>query len=244
MAEEISGAAWPTHTARPSRRNLSDDVCSYVRDLIISGKVRAGDFLRIEAIAREVGVSITPVREGLLALSREGFVDVKPRRGFVVAPLSARDLADIFELQAYISGELAARAAAERDDDYVVRLRAQYEAHHAAWQTDDTEAIERANHEFHRLVHGASGSRKLVWVLGSLSRYVPRRFYGSVTSWQHTREPHPVDYHRQILAAVEEGDAARARTVMRDHVLRAGETLAQHLRSVGVLTDDRADETS
>ena len=69
------------------RGQLSDEVAGYVRELIMSGNLRPGEFIRQERIADELQLSATPVREGLLLLRGEGFLELKPRRGFVVAPL-------------------------------------------------------------------------------------------------------------------------------------------------------------
>src|SRR5689334_8388331 len=97
-------------SSNSQRQQLSEDVASYVRELIISGRVRPGDFLRTEPIAEAVGVSNTPVREGLLLLSGEGFVELVPRRGFMVSAFSRQDVRDIFWAQAALAAELAGRA--------------------------------------------------------------------------------------------------------------------------------------
>jgi len=110
------------------RRQLGDEVAGYVRDLIMSGQLRSGDFIRQERIADELGLSATPVREGLLSLRGEGFVQLVPRRGFVVAPLSASDVRDLFTAQALIAGELVSRAAARMD---AAELREITGIHHA-----------------------------------------------------------------------------------------------------------------
>lgn len=65
------------------RRQLSDEVADYVRELIMSGQVRHGEFLRLERVADDLGISVTPVREALLSLRGEGFVTLEPRRGFM-----------------------------------------------------------------------------------------------------------------------------------------------------------------
>src|SRR3954468_16706555 len=101
---------------------LPEEVAAYVRELIISGAVRPGDFLRLEPIAEAVGVSNTPVREGLLALRSEGFVRLVPRRGFVVAPFSAQDVRDLFWAQSVLAGELAARAALNITPEKIAEL--------------------------------------------------------------------------------------------------------------------------
>src|SRR3954453_5446958 len=106
----------------PRRQQLPEEVAGYVRELILSGEVRPGEFLRMEPIAEAVGVSNTPVREGLLALRSEGFVKLVPRRGFVGGPFTQQDVHDLFWAQAQLAGELASRAAAKIDDKELVRL--------------------------------------------------------------------------------------------------------------------------
>src|SRR3954464_12516971 len=104
------------------RQQLPEEVASYVRELIISGAVPPGEFLRMEPIAEAVGVSNTPVREGLLALRSEGFVQLVPRRGFVVAPFTRQDVRDLFWAQAQLGSELAARAAKKISPEQISSL--------------------------------------------------------------------------------------------------------------------------
>src|SRR5689334_13844792 len=96
----------------PMRPQLSEEVAGHLRSQIMSGRVRPGDRIRLEEVAEQLGVSITPVREALLTLRGDGMVELEPRRGYVVAPMSRQDILDVFTLQGDIAGELAARAAA------------------------------------------------------------------------------------------------------------------------------------
>src|SRR5690349_2176651 len=119
---------------------LSDSVAAYVRDLIMSGHVKAGDFLRLEKLASDLGVSATPVREGLLSLRGEGFVELVARRGFMVSALSRQDVMDIFLVQAEISGELAARAArlaTPAQISHIQEIQRRLEAKHSPQEVDD-----------------------------------------------------------------------------------------------------------
>ncbi|HUL99567.1 MAG TPA: GntR family transcriptional regulator, partial [Mycobacterium sp.] len=93
------------------REQLSDEVAEHLRAAIMVGTLRPGTFIRLDATAAQLGVSITPVREALRTLRGEGIVVLEPHRGHVVAPLSRRDVEDIFWLQATIARELAATAA-------------------------------------------------------------------------------------------------------------------------------------
>src|SRR5690606_36713204 len=79
------------------RRHLGDEVAAYERELIMSGQVGHGEFLRLERIADDLGISVTPVREALLSLRGEGFVTLEPRRWFMPASLTLQDVQDLFE---------------------------------------------------------------------------------------------------------------------------------------------------
>lgn len=207
------------------RRQLSQEVADYVRELIFSGKVRSGEFLRQDAIAEALDTSATPVREGLLALRGEGFVTLEPRRGFMVAPLTTEDIRDMFLAQAVIMSELTARATANLTDDIIEKLKASQEDRAAAAARVSPEGVDHANFDFHRLINLTAKSPKLVWILSMLLRYTPRGFYQGIPGWQEAS----ANDHQMILDAIISRDADAARQAMSAHMQRAGEFLVQYL---------------
>jgi DNA-binding GntR family transcriptional regulator len=219
----------PSLTARYSHRAaLSKEVADTIRSLIMSGGLRQGEFIRLDRVAEELSVSVTPVREGLLMLQGEGFVTLEPRRGFVVAPLSAADVADIFYVQASLAGELAARAKRNLDQEQLNslnRLQASLKAAIALGRVED-EAV-AANHEFHRTINLAAESPKLAWFLALAVRCVPTRFFATIEGWGRAS----IDDHARILQAFEEGDAEDARRTIAEHYRHAGDLLVAHLAS-------------
>ncbi|MGY1634772.1 GntR family transcriptional regulator [Geodermatophilus sp. SYSU D01186] len=221
---------------RRTRVQLGDEVASYIRDLIMSGQVRQGEFLRLERIAEELGVSATPVREALLSLRGEGFVSLEARRGFVVAPLSRQDVADLFQVQADVAAELAGRAAERLAPQVVDRLTALQEQLEEASRRGATEEMEELNFQLHRAVYRGAASPKLTWVVGSLARYAPRRFYADIQGWQGAS----VAEHGAIIEALRRRDPEQARRAMRSHVSHAGRLLVAHLESRGFWGDDPA----
>jgi DNA-binding GntR family transcriptional regulator len=209
------------------RRQLGDEVAGYVRDLIMSGQLRSGDFIRQERIADELGLSATPVREGLLSLRGEGFVQLVPRRGFVVAPLSASDVRDLFTAQALIAGELVSRAAARMD---AAELREITGIHHAlrkAATAGDGETVERLNHDFHRRINRVAGAPRLAWMLSISTKFAPRRFFATIPGWSKAS----AQDHAAILKAISERDAEAARAAMMRHMENAGDLLAANFES-------------
>lgn len=215
------------------RPQLSDDVSNYVRDLIVSGQVRAGEFLRLETLAAQLGTSVTPVREALVSLRGDGFVILQPRRGFMVAPFTKSDILDIYQVQAYLAGELAARACSALSAEDLDELRDLQAQLTAAYDRGEAETVEQLNHEFHRAINLAAHAPKLSQFLATATRYSPRLFFAQIAGWMQAS----CDDHEAVLAAFAAGDPERAREAMAQHMSKAGKLLADHLEAEGMWRD-------
>lgn len=220
----------PEAARRPGLRRpqLGAEAASYVRELIVSGQLQGGDFIRPEAVASELQISATPVREGLLALRTEGFVKLEPRRGFVVQPLAGDDIRDLFAAQALLAGELAARAVKRSDPARIAELEDVHARLEGAAERGDHDELEELNYRFHRAVNRSAEAPKIAWLLGVALAYVPVRFYSSIDGWPAAT----VHDHRAILDAFRRGASRRARSAMTEHIEHAGELLAVHIETV------------
>lgn len=226
----------PRRTPGDKRKQLPEEVAAYVRELVITGEVSAGEFLRMEPIAEAVGVSNTPVREGLLLLQSEGFVQLVPRRGFVVAPFTPGDIEDIFWAQARLGGELAARAAKQITPAAIARLEANIEDYERAAETGDTDALAELGHLFHREVNLAAGSRRLALLLGSVVKQLPNQFYVTIEGQvDNSRTEHPL-----LLDALKRGDARKARSVFEKHIQGGATRLIETLKERGMWAEEQA----
>jgi DNA-binding GntR family transcriptional regulator len=215
------------------RRQLPEEVAAYVRELIMSGSVRQGDFLRMERIAEAVGVSNTPVREGLLALSNQGFVRQIPRRGFVVAPFTQQDIRDLFWAQALLAGELAGRAAKKMTAERLARLDRIVEAHDTASASDDKPAISDLGHAFHREINLAADSSRLAMLLGSVVRLLPLDFYAKIAGWVDAAHHE----HPEIVEALRRKNATKAKKLMEHHIAHGADELIETLEKRGFWSD-------
>lgn len=227
---------------------LPDRVARVLRERILAADLRPGTFLRLDQIADELGVSPTPVREALAALRADDMVLALPRRGFVVAPLHRADLVDLFEVEARLTAELAARAARRVDDSgaaLLTRLTRDVEARSAdadaagddpggdpgdALHHDRPDGLVDAERALHVALNRIAGSRKLAWLAGRTANYVPRTFYTRSHAWRTSA----TGAHRVLLDAVTTGDPERARAAMTTHVLDSRDLLLAHLDTVGL----------
>jgi DNA-binding GntR family transcriptional regulator len=207
-----------------SRASLSEEAAAYVRGLVIAGELRPGSSVRSEAISEALDISTTPAREALQILRLEGFLELMPRRGFIVAPLTGEDIRDLFSAQALIAGELAARAAQNATEAELDELEAVHADLVVAAERRDLVRLEELNHAFHRIVNKAAGSPKIAWMLGLITRYVPRDFYSTIPGWPETT----LHDHAGLLDGIRQHDGERARALMQAHIESSGVLLAAH----------------
>jgi DNA-binding GntR family transcriptional regulator len=215
--------------ARPlsSRPQLSDEVAAHLREAIMSGTLQPGQFVRLDAVAAELGVSVTPVREALLALRGEDMVELEPRRGFVVSPLSRRDVKDMFGLQADLAAQLVGRATELITDEQLAHVELVAAELAAAEGHQELSTLE---YEFHRLINKAAASRKLARFLDMATRYTPARVYTGDPKWR----VQVVADHDAILDALRARDVGAAREAVFRHVKDGERRLLRHLDTVGM----------
>lgn len=212
------------------RAPVSEEVAVHLRSQIMSGRVRPGERIRLEEVAEQLGVSITPVREALLTLRGEGMVELEPRRGYVAAPMSRQDILDVFTLQGDIAGELAARVAGRVTAEQLAELSAVDRKLGTAVRARRVADIERLEYEFHRAVNLIAEARKLAWFLRTATLYTPSRFLSSDPGWRTTMRAD----HETLLVALREGDAAAARASMGRHFTDGADRLVKHLDDLGL----------
>jgi DNA-binding GntR family transcriptional regulator len=219
----------PDFAVRPQ---LAADVARYVRKRIFDGTYAAGQYIRLDQLAVEVGVSVTPVREALFVLSAEGLLSQQPRRGFVVVAVTGRDLTDVANVQAHIGGELAARAAVNITDEQLSELEKIQTELEEAYASDDVDSAVRLNHEFHKAINVAADSPKLAQLMSQITRYATESVFPTIAGWPDQSTEH----HRKLLAALESRDEDLARTAMSEHLAAGAAPLIDHLTQRGVVS--------
>ncbi|SOJ57890.1 putative HTH-type transcriptional regulator [Mycobacterium simulans] len=194
-----------------------------LRDRILTGVLPAGLRIDLDAITEEFATSRTPVREALLELSFEGLVKIAPRSGITVIGIRPSDVLDSFTILGVLTGQAAAWAAQRIEPEELETLR-ELAADVAARSGDDS--IGEANWHFHQKIHRAAHSPRLLTQIKQAARVVPTNFLTMFPD----HEKHSLDEHEELLDAVADRDAERARAVAERHVLDAGRFLADWLQ--------------
>jgi DNA-binding GntR family transcriptional regulator len=190
-----------------------------LRNRILTGALAPGTRLDLDALTAEFGASRTPIREALLELSYEGLVEVAPRSGITVLGLTPRDVLDNFAILGTLAGKAAEWAAARMTDDELAHIRALADAVH----TED--GLVAANWRFHRAVHRASGSPRIVTLIRQTVGVVPTNFFDVFPD----QGQHSAADHDELVAALARRDGPAARLAAERHVTDAGLALARFL---------------
>jgi DNA-binding GntR family transcriptional regulator len=205
------------------RRPLHDEATERIRDMIVEGRLAAGEWINETELCQQLQISRTPLREALKVLATEGLVELVARRGAYVAQLSMRELVDLFEALSGIEG-LAAELAAVRmsavDLETLRQLQVRIEHRHKA---RDRHAYFHDNQELHKSIVRFSGNSAIVDIHARLIARVRRARYQAILSEERWSES--VQEHALILAALESRDGRRASDLMRKHVAHTGDVV-------------------
>jgi len=212
----------------PLNRNASVAATELIRAAIVEGRLQPGQRLKEEELARELGISRTPVREALLFLQAEGLVESEPNRGATVRAYATAEIEDMYELRALLEGHAAHRAATRISEGDLGRLRESNERFGKLRAADDVLDLVRENLVFHNTVLEAAGSERLASMVRKVIELplVYKSFY-----WYSPEQKLISDhYHRELTRALEARDAERAELIMKEHVFEARDFLIAKLR--------------
>ena len=212
MTQDPAGAP-----ALPPEKPL---VMEQLRARVLSGTVPPGTWLRESALAAELGVSRTPVREALRTLAAEGLIEHVPNRGARVLSWTADEVAETYRLRALLEGEAAALAARRASREQVVDMEQAQERYEASIAVG-ARPRERAgcNDAFHAAVVAGACSPRLSLLLSTISSApLTLRAIGVYSDDDIQRS---VLQHRDIVTAVRAGDDQLAVAAMRSHLLAA-----------------------
>jgi DNA-binding GntR family transcriptional regulator len=214
--------------SEPLTKSASVAATELIRRAIVDGRLEPGRRLKEEELARELGISRTPVREALLVLQTEGLIESAPNRGATVRAHEPSDLDDLYQLRALLEGFAARLAAARIRESEVGELRASCERFVALRAEDDVVKLVRENVRFHDVILAAARSKRLAQMVRSVIQLpLVYRSYVWYSPEQKLISEH---YHRQLTVALAAGDAERAELVMKEHVLEARDFLIARLQ--------------
>lgn len=212
----------------PSTPSMVDRAYDLIRRRILDNVWSPGHHALEQELALQLGMSRTPVREALIRLENEGLIEVVPRHGMRVLPVSPDDMRDIYQILTSLEATAAELAAARRPSpDDLMPLEQASRDMIAALERDDLVAWAEADERFHRSLNALSGNRLLVAVVENVwDRAHRARMF---TLQLRPKPAESTREHTEVVEAIRAGDVARARELHRAHRQRGGRELLEIL---------------
>ena len=202
-----------------------EQVAAYLRKAILRQEIREGTILNLADTARQMGVSVTPVREALQLLAAQGLVRLRPNKGAVVMGINEKAIRDHFAVRTLLEGEAAALAARPGSD--ISEVEEVYAAMKKCMEEQRYSEYTHYNESFHMAIWQASDNPKLAQILASLWNGLSLGFLVSENEYSQISFAE----HTKFMAALRAHDAAKARKLMRAHMERSMENLLTNYRN-------------
>jgi DNA-binding GntR family transcriptional regulator len=212
--------------------NLDQKVYSILKDLIMERKLLPGQKIPQEKLARDLGVSRTPLIGALKFLEQDKLVESVPRRGFFVRLFSKEEMVYIFELREVLEGLAARRAAAKVTDSQITELEGFFKHFIGQRSISDYKEYAREDRRFHNFVIDVGAKEFLKSILQTTN--IISFSYQFLQTEGLVRPPdETIHEHLAVIEAIKTKDSQAAENLMRQHFKKSLAYLKQEINEEG-----------
>ena len=194
---------------------IREQAASSLREAIITQKIKQGETLALEATAKALGISVTPVREAFQILARDGLIELAQNRGAVVLGMSAKNIREHYQIRAALEAEACSLVCENGADLSEIEHCVNHLVSH------DAENYGDLNQSFHYNIWLASGNTRLVKMLGELWNGLSMGL--RTTKNEYAKKSRAE--HENIYSMLKARDSEGASKAMRVHILRSMEDM-------------------
>jgi DNA-binding GntR family transcriptional regulator len=208
-------------------KSLAEQAYELIKEQIIICELEPGQQIVQARLAEQTGIGLTPVREALQRLARDGFVQAIPRYGFIVSPVTYKDVHEIFELRSIVESSAASLAAVRGSEVQLEEL-----AKHAGFTyiyRDRPSYVDflQKNVEFHRSIAVASGNQRLVELITRLLDEMTRIFHLGLDLRDSAEEMR--DEHVALVKALRDRNPEQAVLIAQGQIERSQQRILEAL---------------
>jgi len=230
MTETIKPGATetkPTRKPRSAIQSLRDIAYETIKRQIITCELRPGEVLSEAVLSDTLQIGRTPVRQAIDRLVTSGLVDVMPRKGLMVKPITFDEIFDIIEARLINESHCARRAALQADDNEIARLTANVSAMWKATEGADIDTMMDLDREFHSIISRAARNHVITEILANLHDHSTRLWFISLRAIeQHVRVG---EQHAAIVEGIRKRDPDAAEAAIRAHIESFRDNLARQI---------------
>lgn len=195
-------------------KSLKDRVYSYLQDQILKGNIKPGGRIMEKEICLKLNVSRTPIREALMKLETEKFIQIIPHRGFIVKEITLEELEEMFTVIGCLEGIVAAISISKMKEHEFNMLNRAFEKMKSSLQKNNHREYIKWNLEFHEIYIKASGNKLIYEIIALLKK----RFYEHSAKMRQLPEweKKSMEGHQKILELLNKKDAKKVERYLRE----------------------------
>lgn len=206
-----------------NHKPLREMVYEELKMQILTGEIVPGTRMMEVELAKEIGVSRTPIREAIRKLEKEGLVTIEPRRGAYASQISTEDMVEILEVRQNMEGLAAFFAASRMKPEQFAMLREASDKYNNAVANGNMEDMIKYDTKFHRIIVESCNNKILVQMIEQLHELVLRFRYIYYDNFR--RAENMPEEHKAIMNAIGSGNADAAREAADVHIDRLKELI-------------------
>lgn len=208
---------------------LHEQVAQRLRQMLVEGQIAPGAKLNERALAEELSVSRTPLREAIKMLAAEGLVELLPNRGAIAVELTEADILNTFEVMAGLEGQSGELAAQRITDAELSEIKAMHYEMLAAYTRRDLSAYYRLNAAIHRAINAAAKNPVLTDTYNQVNARLQALRFRSNQDGEKWRRA--MQEHDEMVAALTAHDPAAMRAVLLAHLFNKRDVVIEQLRA-------------
>lgn len=206
---------------------LRERIVDFIKDSVVSGRLKPGERVPEQEIAESFGISRTPIREAFRQLESEGFITVTPRKGAVVSPITDKDVKEFYAIKSLLEGFAARTACQKLTPKEVKRLETLNAQMDRCAEKNDVKGFFKLDNQFHDTFLRACGNEKLCVLVHHLVQQFERFRFTALAL--PGRMSDSVKQHNGIIDAFKNADTALVETLVRANAERGRDVLVEEI---------------
>jgi DNA-binding GntR family transcriptional regulator len=201
-----------------------EQAASALRKAILAKELETGSTITLDEISKQLGISITPVREAFQILAGEGLIKLRPNKGAMILGINEKDIRDHYETRCILESEIIYKVCKNNAD--ITKVLEAFAHAQKALKSNDYSEYSKYNQSFHYEIWTAGGNDKIrsllssMWNGLSMGSKVGVEEYAQISMREHT----------QIVEALKKRDAEQSKKLMREHIMRSMENMLTHYK--------------
>ncbi len=207
------------------KKTYKDQVVAYVYQLLLDGKLNAGEQIKESHLAEEMGISRAPIREALKELIMNGLVEYRPQVGNFIANMSPKQTIDSYTTRGVLEGFAVMQTCDQFSKEEIHKLENLVNQMEAYATQENNRMLTHTGGEFHDLLISKSNNVQLLEYTDRLSLKLHTLFN---RHWGRLYSPSEIARrHRAIVDSLKQGDPVRIEQVIREHYVETGTKIAE-----------------